>query len=483
MLKNDQQSKVRYLPAGGQAAFALAGVPSGVIYNGISYFLLIYYSQVLGLDPSMTGMALGLALLIDALSDPVIGFLSDNTQSRMGRRHPYLYASAPLIAVLFYLIWNPPSGASEAQLFAYLLVVIIALRISITLFEVPSYAMVPELVSDYDQRTNILNSRVSVSWIAGGLMAIAMYSFFLTPTAEDVTGLMDVDGYRLAGLVGAVLIFMAIVGSSLLLHRYVLQSAASSYEGGMALRDFYLQMRSVLKSASLRALILSGVFSYIGYGTSTAMWVYVYGYFWEFSNDQTSLILAANTVGALLAFGILPAYARKREKRSVAITMSIVALLVSALPILSRFAGLMPDNGSDGLFMLMLLHGVVQVAFIVMISSVIYSMSADIVEETAQFDGYQSEGIILSTQTFITKFGQAGGVALAGFLLSLISFPTGQGAAAMPQPETIANLGWVYVAAVLVFYGLSVICLFGYKLVRPSAAVQVAAGEQLEAAE
>lgn len=449
-----------------QVAFALAGVPSGIIYNGISYFLLIYYSQILGLDSSLTGLALGIALIIDAVSDPVIGFLSDNTRSRLGRRHPYLYASAIPIAALFYFIWNPPVGLSENGLFFYLLATIVALRISITFFEVPSYAMVPELTSDYDHRTRILNHRVAVSWIAGGLMAIAMYSIFLVPTEQDPTGLMNAQGYELAGLVSAFLIFAAIVGSSLMLHPYIKSSEGSRIRGAVSVREFYLQMRSALKSPSLRALIASGVFSYVGYGVSTAMWVYMYGYFWEFSNDQTSAILAANTVGALIAFVALPYYALNREKRQVAINFSLVTLALSALPILSRFAGLMPDNGTDSLFAIMFVHGILQVGFVVMISSVVYSMSADIVEETATFDGYKSEGIILSTQTFITKFGQAGGVSLAGVLLAWINFPADAGAYAVPSAETIAKLGWAYVGAVMVFYGLSVACLLGYKIAR-----------------
>ena len=71
-------------------AFGASGTASGLVSNGVAYFLLIYYSQVVGLDPSLAGFALLLALVVDAVSDPLVGRWSDHIRTRLGRRHPFL---------------------------------------------------------------------------------------------------------------------------------------------------------------------------------------------------------------------------------------------------------------------------------------------------------------------------------------------------------------------------------------------------------
>ena len=73
-------------------SFAASGIAQGLIANGLSYFLLLYYSQVLGLDPALAGLAMMIALVFDAISDPLVGAWSDRLRSRWGRRHPFLFA-------------------------------------------------------------------------------------------------------------------------------------------------------------------------------------------------------------------------------------------------------------------------------------------------------------------------------------------------------------------------------------------------------
>ena len=122
--------------------------------NAFSYFLLFYYTQVLGLSPGLGGLALFLALVFDAISDPLVGYVSDRWRSRWGRRHPFMYFSALPVAIGFFFLWNPPAALSEQGLFVYLLSLAILVRTLITLYEIPSSALGPELSGDYDQRTD-----------------------------------------------------------------------------------------------------------------------------------------------------------------------------------------------------------------------------------------------------------------------------------------------------------------------------------------
>ena len=89
--------------------YGSGGAAYGVFYNS-HYFVLAYYSQVLGLNPALAGFAITLGLVLDAITDPLIGYLSDNTKSRWGRRHPWLVASVLPFAASFYFLWHPPAA-------------------------------------------------------------------------------------------------------------------------------------------------------------------------------------------------------------------------------------------------------------------------------------------------------------------------------------------------------------------------------------
>ena len=165
--------------------FGSGGAAYGIAQNGIAYFLLVYYNQVLGLPASRVSLALMIALFSDAISDPLVGYLSDNWKSRWGRRHPFLYFSIVPVGLLYSLLWNVPSWvAGEAALFLYLLICIIGFRLALTCFQVPSMSLAAELTSDYDERTRLFAARTSADWFFGTIMAIAIMAYWLQETAE-----------------------------------------------------------------------------------------------------------------------------------------------------------------------------------------------------------------------------------------------------------------------------------------------------------
>ena len=84
--------------------YGIGSVAYGVKDNGFAYFLLLYYNQVLGLPAQWVGGAIMVALIFDAISDPIVGYASDNLHSRWGRRHPFMYAAAVPVAFSFYLL-------------------------------------------------------------------------------------------------------------------------------------------------------------------------------------------------------------------------------------------------------------------------------------------------------------------------------------------------------------------------------------------
>ena len=166
--------------------YGVGSVAYGVKDNGFSYMLLIYYNQVLGLPASWVGAGLMVALIVDAFSDPLVGYFSDNLHAKWGRRHPFMYAAALPTTVAFYFLWNPPGGLSPSELFAYFVVVSIAVRTCLTFYEIPSTSLVAELTDDYDERTSMLSFRYFFGWWGGLSMAVLAY-FFLLPRTRGAS--------------------------------------------------------------------------------------------------------------------------------------------------------------------------------------------------------------------------------------------------------------------------------------------------------
>ena len=131
-------------------SFGSAGMAEGIIDCDLTYFVLIYYNQVLGMPATLAAFAIAIGLAIDAVSDPLIDWWSDHFRSRLGRRHLFIYSSIVPLSISYYLIWVPPESLSESGLFTYLLVMCVCLRLARTLYSIPMIALVPEITREFD---------------------------------------------------------------------------------------------------------------------------------------------------------------------------------------------------------------------------------------------------------------------------------------------------------------------------------------------
>ena len=226
------------LTIGTKAAYGFGSVAFGVKNGGFDYFLLLFYSQVIGLDARLVGIAITVALVFDALSDPIVGYWSDNLRSRWGRRHPFMYASALPVALSYFLLWNPPQGWSQSGLFWYLLPLAILVRTFITLYETPSAALVPELTDDYVDRSSLISYRSYFGWTGGNAVTVLMF-FFLFPAMATETiadGRFNRESYELMGIIASVLIFVSIMVSALGTHSRIQYLKGSRHRRGASRR-------------------------------------------------------------------------------------------------------------------------------------------------------------------------------------------------------------------------------------------------------
>ena len=259
------------LPPRVKFAYGIGSIAYGVKEQGFAYFLLMFYGTVVGLEPALAGTALLIALLTDAISDPIVGYWSDNIHTRWGRRHPFMYASAIPVSLCYFLIWQPPDW-SEQALFFYLLALAILIRTLITFFETPSSALMPELTSDYDERTAIQAWRHFFGWFGGASLTILMFAALLVPTAEYEVGTLNRQGYETYGVIAGVAIFIAIIVSSIgTQHAIKLKQPArrepSAERRSKRLTDIFAELKETLFDPSFFALFVSSMAGAVATGS------------------------------------------------------------------------------------------------------------------------------------------------------------------------------------------------------------------------
>lgn len=446
-------------------SFASGGVGLGVFENA-HYFVLIFYNQVLGLSGSLTGLALAVGLILDAVAAPSVGFLSDNWKSRLGRRHPFLYAAILPSLIFYFLLWHPPGLIeSEFGLFTYLVVCNIGLRIGLTLFTVPAYAIVAEITSDYDERTRLVGYLTAAYSVFNNGMSMIMYAFWLVPTAEVTDGILNQGGYEEAGLIGAVLIGLSMTAFSFGLHRYIPRLREYRSESSLSPRAFVEQARDVFRDRSLRALGVAGIIYYAASGTYAVLWVYIYSFFWEFSSQDLSLLVVPMMLAGVALLPLVSRVTFGREKKGMAILMFMGAALVNATPILARLLGLFPENGSDTLFWIMMGAGFFETLLFLLLDSLLVSMTSDLTEQNELKTGRRNEGVILSTLSFLQKCAGALGTLLGGLIIDLIAFPE-NAIVGEVDPEVLFDLGIAYGPLILGLYFVACIFILGYRVSR-----------------
>jgi Na+/melibiose symporter-like transporter len=426
--------------------------------------LLLYYNQVLGLPASWVGAGLMLALIVDAFSDPMVGYLSDNLHSKWGRRHPFMYAAALPTSLAFFFLWNPPAGLSPEQLFAYFIGVAIAVRTCLTFYEIPSTSLVAELTDDYDVRTSMLSFRYFFGWWGGLTMAVLAY-FFLLP--QESGGVLYAPGYQTYGAIGSVIIFIAILATALGTHRHIPNLKAPPPKRPFAIRRTVDELKETLANRSFLVLFISALFTAMAAGVSTSLNIYFNSFFWELTTDQMGVLNLPYFLSAVVALFFAPQLSMRIGKKYAALIIAGIAFLAAPLPIALRLLDLFPANGTDALFYTLFVFGAVEVTLIITASILISAMVADVVEESELATGRRSEGVFFAARSFAQKAVHGIGTFTATLLLTWIDFPSDAKPGEV-EPGVLQDLGLVYVPVLMLLYIAAFGFLTGYRISRES---------------
>lgn len=413
----------RRLPVLTKLAYGFGAVAYGVKDFCFSTFLLLFYNQVLGLPAAQVGLAIGAALLIDAVIDPAIGFLSDRTQTKWGRRHPWMYAAALPIALGWLALWNPP-GWSHGALLAWVFVSAVLVRTCVSAYEVPSQALTPELSADYDERTNITAYRFLFGWAGGLGMLILTYAVFLVPQAPGDNGLLHRAGYVGFSIAGAGAIVVAILVSALGTHREIARLPRPQIER-RPLSGYFLELVETLRNRAFATLMAAGLCYYTAQGISFALSNYLYTYVWRMIGADFTWLAVMLFLGALIAFVLAPALAKRMGKpRATALSITVGASLL-ALPYILLLLGLFPAPGGPFAIPVLLVIFLFNTAFAVSATILGASMMADVVEHSEATTGRRSEGVFFAGAFFMQKCTSGIGIFAVGGILGLIGFPRG----------------------------------------------------------
>jgi Na+/melibiose symporter-like transporter len=451
--------------------YGFGSVAFGVKDNGFSYFLLIFYNQVMGLPAKTVGLAIMIALFVDAFLDPIVGQLSDNTRSRWGRRHPFMYAAGIPVAISYLLLWNPPAGLSKEMLFFYLIGTAILIRSFITCYEIPSSALAAELTSEYDERTKLLSYRYLFGWIGGLAIYFAALKIFLAPDATHKVGQLNAEGYAHYGVAAAGLMLFAILVSAIGTHGQIPYLREAPHRK-LSIPTLAREMFGTLSHASFLRILVASLFSAMAGGLALSINLYFTTFFWELSSGQIAFFTFSSFCAAVFAFAAAPRFSKRFGKKASAMTLLLLGVAVGVTPIILRLAGVFPPNGSPILYPLLWAQGVVSTGFTITGNILTASMIADVVEDSELRTGRRSEGLFFAASAFVAKSVTGIGIFTSAMLLAAAKFPQGAKPGEV-DPEVINRLGMVYAPTAIVLYLLSVMFMSGYKITRESHAESV----------
>jgi len=418
--------------------FSSRGIKDGLF----QVFLFFYFTQVLGLDPALTGVATLIALAFDAFSDPLIGVISDS----------------------WWLLFLPPEGLGQTGLFWWMTGFMILVRLSLTLFVVPAMSLGAELSTDYEERTSITSYRVMFAALVATLTILIGYMYFFVPTETYERGLMNPAAYPKFALFCAMIIFAAILLSTWGTRGHIprLQAQAPT-SNRITIRDLLSNIRSMVRLKSFTSLILYTMVMFIGIGVGTVFTTYFMEYYFQLTNTEMAALPLASGLAGILALILAPLLAKRLDKKTTVIVGTILFAVFFSAPYNLRMLGLFPENDTPNLlpsYFTLILLGYL---FLWMVLSLISSMMADIVDEYELHTQQRDEGLFFASLSFANKLTTGGGFLLSGFLLKWIQFPTQTTVENVP-PEAIAGLGKVGGPLLMMIYLASLIFILTYPI-------------------
>ena len=392
--------------------------------------MVIVLNLGLGMNPALIGLLGALPRLTDALTDPLMGFISDNTKSRYGRRRPYIFIGAIAVGIIFALLWQLPVGKSESFYFWWFLGGSIIFYLAYTVFATPWVALGYELTPDYHERTRLMGVQNFI-----GQLAYIIAPYFLLIMQSKLLFDDMVDGAAgLAMIIGVVVVIVGVMPAIFLRERMksvaiaeaeakdkAVESAGSVMMRNM--KEFFVGFGKALKFKPFLKLCIATFLVFNGFIMIAAFQSYVIIYY-VFGGDTKAgaeFVGHSGALGAVSAFVVIalvtwlcPKFG-KRRAFYVTTGLSMVGYLLKwfcynpDMPWLLLLPAPLMAFGLGGLFTLM------------------PAMVADVVDADELETHERREGMYGSIFWWVVKLGMAAALAAGGFLLNFTGFDVALG--------------------------------------------------------
>jgi GPH family glycoside/pentoside/hexuronide:cation symporter len=428
----DLSSKVRTspkIPLAKKLLWGAGGAADNILYNGIATLVLPIFNVGLGVDAVKIGIAMGIPRLLDALTDPLIGNLSDNTRSRWGRRRPYIFFGAVVAGTLLAVLFNPLKGLSQEGLFWWLLIVASLFYVAYAVFVIPYSAMGLEITSDYNERTRVLAWRPYMGLLVGlGVPWLYKLCFILGNT--------EAEGARTVAVIMGVLAIGLGILPALFIAEHVPQKTSSHMPLLHALKVTFSNSSFLLLSASTLCILL-GIFLASPLGLYVSIY-HVFGGKKELASMLGGWSGTASMAAGLAGLPLATWLAKRLGKRHATLALLLLGLLSVPLvwwmytpenPWLQIVPGFIFGLAINGSFLI----GV--------------SMLGDVCDDDELKTGHRREGLYSASLEFGKKCAIALSTILVGYLLLAVGFDE-KAAMQSDQTTTSLRIGYMIVLGV-----------------------------------
>ncbi len=405
------------LSVGVKLGYGVCDFGGNLFFTATAFVLLNYLTDTVGLAAALAGIALMVGRIWDAFYDPVIGYISDRTCTRMGRRRPFmLWGSIPLFFAMIIMFTNPSlvigSGINQATLFVYSMIVYIILCTAYSTVNIPYSSLSPELTSDYHERSSLNGYRFGFA-VFGTLLG-AGGALPIVALCQDKS-----MGFVLMGLIfGAVMLVSALVTVFSVKEPAHLEPATT-----MGFRETYTE---VFKNKPYDLILLSYIFHILAITIISAIAIYYFKYILA-AEPMTTYAMLILLVTAMIFIPVSVVVSKKLGKKLV---YGFGFIEVAAVLMILFFFGHV--LGVTFTLIMMFVMGIGFGCTYVMP----YSMVADAIEYDYLRTGERREGAFFGIWTWGLKIGQA----LAVFIMGIVLQTFGYIANVMPQSES-AQMG------------------------------------------
>ncbi len=416
--------------------YGLGNFGFGVIFQIVATYFVFYATAVLGLSGTIIGSIIGLGVIWDAISDPIMGYISDFTQNRrFGRRHLYLWIGGLATGLTNFILWNLSPQMPEWLLFVTMAVTLLFLKTATTIYGTPYSALGAELTHDHAERTKVQSIRM-VCFMLGIFFATAVgMLLFFRATEAYPQGQLNPMGYRTMSIVTTAIVLITSLISILSTQHMIPYLNSRSNQGEEAgIGSFFRLLFKAFRHDNLRAVVLGYLFTNLASALLSTIGLHVYTYTFKMNNTTIALFAGGQLLIAVLSQPLW-LWLNKHQDKVVSIRYGLMlsmaasiyfvvcvltkSFIIEHLWILTPFI-IVGGIGSGGLFTLP------------------QAMVADTVDENALASGTRQEGIYYGTMTLTYKLSQSLAILFIGMLVDFVGFDS---SLAVQKDFTTLSLG------------------------------------------